>query len=304
MASVDDRWFVSRKQADGTVVRERTARHGTGKRWMVRWRDENDIPRKKSFDRKADADREAARIETELARGTYLDPRAGETTFRDYAERWRATQFDDPNTTYQVGLRLRLHVYPKLGHQALQTITPADIRAWAHGLTMARSYQRTIFANVSQIFAAAVADDVIGKNPCRSRTVRKPVADPRRIVPWSTQRVAGVCAALPDRYAILGLLAAGTGLRQGEIFGLSPDDIDFQRGTITVNRQVNLTPGNQAYLALPKGRKIRTVPDARHRPRHAERLPQALPVSNRHPPLGSPEWISRQRGAGAHLARA
>jgi integrase len=65
---------------------------------------------------------------------------------------------------------------------------------------------------------------------------------------------------LPDRYSILSPLAAGVGLRQGEVFGLSPDDVDFQRGTITVRRQVKLTPGNQPYLALPKGRKVRTVP--------------------------------------------
>ncbi len=89
MASVDDRWYVSRKMPDGTTRKVRTPRHGTGKRWLVRWRDHADVPRKKSFDRKADADREAARIETELARGTYLDPKAGEISFREYAEQWR-----------------------------------------------------------------------------------------------------------------------------------------------------------------------------------------------------------------------
>ena len=55
-------------------------------------------------------------------------------------------------------------------------------------------------------------------------------------------------------------LAAGAVLRQGEIFGLSPDDIDVQRGTIEVRRQVKLTPQNQPILALPKGRKIRSIP--------------------------------------------
>nr|WP_246633818.1 hypothetical protein [Pseudonocardia nigra] len=34
----------------------------------------------------------------------------------------------------------------------MKTVTPSHIRHWLHGLTMARSYQRTIFANVSQVF--------------------------------------------------------------------------------------------------------------------------------------------------------
>ncbi|WP_219420418.1 tyrosine-type recombinase/integrase [Pseudonocardia nigra] len=65
---------------------------------------------------------------------------------------------------------------------------------------------------------------------------------------------------MPERYAILPPLAAGAGLRQGEIFALSPDDLDFDRETITVRRQVKLTASNQPYFALPKGRKTRSVP--------------------------------------------
>jgi hypothetical protein len=82
---------------------------------------------------------------------------------------------------------------------ALRAINPSTIRDWLHGLTMERSYQRTIFANVSQIFAAAIADDLIGKNPCSSKTVRKPTPDPRKVVPWPTEWVAGVRAARSDR---------------------------------------------------------------------------------------------------------
>ncbi len=50
------------------------------------------------------------------------------------------------------------------------------------------------------------------------------------------------------------------GTPTGRGVGLSPDDVDFPRGTITVRRQVKLTPGNQPYLAPPKGRKVHAVP--------------------------------------------
>ncbi len=125
---------------------------------------------------------------------------------------------------------------------------------------MARSYQRTIFANVSQVFSAAIADDLIAKNPCRSGTVRKLAPDPRPIIPWPAQWVAGVREALPARYAVLATLAAGAGLRQGEILGLTPDDIDAAQGAVHVRPQVELTAGNRPYLALPKGRKTRAIP--------------------------------------------
>ena len=55
-------------------------------------------------------------------------------------------------------------------------------------------------------------------------------------------------------------LGAGLGLRQGEVFGLSPDDVDFLRGTVEVRRQVKLLAGNQLFFGLPKGNKTRTVP--------------------------------------------
>lgn len=257
---MDDRWYVRRTLPDGTELREPSARHRIGKRWQVRWRDAQGKPRKRSFDRKADAEREAARIKVDLGRGTYIDPKAGDITFRGYAEQWSSTQFADPNTAYQVGLRLRLHAYPVLGDLRLNTVTPSHVRDWLRTLTVSRAYQRTIFANVSQVFTAAVADDLIGRNPCRSHTVRPPRPDPVHVAPWPAEQVTAVHAALPEAYAVVVPLAAGTGLRQGEILGLSPGDIDRHRGTLTVRRQIKLTPSNRPYFAPPKGRKTRIVP--------------------------------------------
>ncbi len=259
MASVTDSWYSERRLPNGARRRVPTARHGTGLRWLVRWRNEQGELRKKSYARRADADRAAADIEAALARGTYRDPDAGLIRFRDYAEQWRTTQFADPTTTQLVEVRLRLHVYPVMGHLPLRAITPSTIRTWTHGLSMARSYQRAIFANVSQILSAAVADDLIPKNPCQSRTVRKPVPDHRQVVPWPAGWVTAVRDALPARYAIVATLGAGVGLRQGEIFGLSPDDIDFDAETLDVRRQVKLY-NSHPYLAPPKGRKTRSVP--------------------------------------------
>lgn len=70
----------------------------------------------------------------------------------------------------------------------------------------------------------------------------------------------GVRDQLPDQYKLVVDLGIGLGLRQGEIFGLSLDDIDLNTGEIEIKRQVKLLGSNRQLFGLPKGRKIRTVP--------------------------------------------
>jgi site-specific recombinase XerC len=73
-------------------------------------------------------------------------------------------------------------------------------------------------------------------------------------------QVLGVREALPARYSIVATLGTGLGLRQGEIFGLPVEGVDFLRGEVHVRRQVKLFNGNRQVFALPKGRKTRMVP--------------------------------------------
>ena len=54
-------------------------------------------------------------------------------------------------------------------------------------------------------------------------------------------------------------MPGGAGLRQGEVFGLSPDDIDWLRKIVHVRRQVKIVGGHRVF-APPKGGKDRDVP--------------------------------------------
>ncbi len=118
---------------------------------------------------------------------------------------------------------------------------------------------RTVFTNVSSIFNAAVDDGLITTNPCRAGSVKLPKRDQRKIEPWTIEQVEAVLAALPDRYRAVGVVAAGCGLRQGEVFGLGVRDVDFLRRQLHVEQQVKLLVGH-VLLAPPKGGKTRTVP--------------------------------------------
>jgi integrase len=99
-------------------------------------------------------------------------------------------------------------------------------------------------------------------NPCKARGVKKPVPDKRKVTPWTEVRLRAIQLALPPRQSIVIPLGSGLGLRQGEILGLSPDDIDREQMILHVNRQLACI-GNRSLLKLPKGRKTRRVPLSR-----------------------------------------
>jgi integrase len=193
--------------------------------------------------------------------GTYIDPTAGRVTFQTFATDWLNRQDHTESTAQAVEVRLRVHAFPVLGSRELRAIKPSTIQAWLRTLsTLAPATQRAIFVNVSTVFTAAVDDEVISKNPCSAPSVRRVRVEPRKLVVWEPMRVLAVRDALPERYAIIATIGAGLGLRQGEVFALSPDDVDWLRGEVTVRRQVKTSTANGLYFDLPKYGKVRTVP--------------------------------------------
>jgi integrase len=238
-----------------------TARHGKGKRWDVRWGDDAGRQRHKAFDRKADAERFLAQVTTDLARGAYFDPRAGRVSFRSYAEQWRAAQVHRATTAAQVETHLRRHVYPTFGDRSLASVRPSEIQAWVRGLEdhLAPSTIEVVYSFVAGVFRAAVRDRRIPVTPCVD--VRLPKRQPKRIEPLATERVEALIAAMPERYGALVVLAAGTGLRQGEAFGVEVEAVDWLRRTLEVRQQLVLMPGREPYIApLKTPASYRTVP--------------------------------------------
>lgn len=73
--------------------------------------------------------------------------------------------------------------------------------------------------------------------------------------------VVAMTSSMPERYRALVTFAAGTGLRQGECFGLTLDRVDFLRRQVKVDRQLVLMPGVGPTLGPPKTTaSYRTVP--------------------------------------------
>lgn len=112
---------------------------------------------------------------------------------------------------------------------------------------------------VSTIFKTAIRDRRVASNPCDG--TKLPKVQRPQIVPLTTEQVEAVRAALPVELQGLVTLAAGTGMRQGECFGLTVDRLRFLERVMTVDRRLVTVPGQPPTLALPKTRAShRTIP--------------------------------------------
>jgi integrase len=116
-----------------------------------------------------------------------------------------------------------------------------------------------LFGNVSAMFTAAMDDNLIAQHPCTGKSVKKPKAGHKKVVPWPEERVWQVQEKLLERFRVLVDLGAGLGLRQGECLGLAVEDVDFLRGVVHVRRQVK-TVRYKHVFALPKYDKTRDIP--------------------------------------------
>jgi integrase len=228
--------------------------------WLARWRDPEGHQHKRTFPRRVDADRFLTKLAAELLRGDYVDPN-DPLTLREYAESWRMAQVHRASTQAHVETNLRRHVYPYFGQRRLATIRPSEIQSWVSRLTgtLSPATVQVIHGIVAAIFKAAIRDRRVNASPCESTTLPRKL--PREVVPLETAVVEGLVDAVPLRYRTLIVLAAGTGMRQGECFGLCLDRIDFLRRTVRVDQQLVLLPHKEAFLAPPKtGASHRTIP--------------------------------------------
>jgi integrase len=265
MGHVQDRWYKKVVDPDTkTASRVKTGLYGKGMRYKVRYLDPDGRELSKMYpDRQLSAAKAFLHdIESAKQQGTYLNPNAGKVTFQDYAKEWFKGQAFKSTTRSNVPSRLKNQVYPFLGTTELGSITPTTIRNWIRWMMdrgTAPSYRHVCFVHVSAILSAAVDDKKIATNPCKARSVTKPQPGLSKVVPWSDARLKAVWLALPPRVAITVPLGAGGGLRQGEMFGLSPDDIDREAMVIHVVRQVQQVD-SRLIFCLPKREKIRDVP--------------------------------------------
>jgi integrase len=153
------------------------------------------------------------------------------------------------------------HILPVFGKRPIASIRPTEVQAWVRNLstTLAPGTVEVVYRYLAAVFRAAVEDRVIATSPCRG--VKLPRAEKVRLEPLTTEQVLALVEAVDDRYAAMVVTAAGTGLRQGEVFGLTVPRLDLLRRQLRVEQQLISIQGRPPFLAPPKTPASVRLPD-------------------------------------------
>jgi len=100
------------------------------------------------------------------------------------------------------------------------------------------------------IFDTAVADELIGKDPCRIRGAGVDRA-PERSIP-TVPEVAALADAIDPSLRGAVLLAAWGTRRRGEVLGLRRGDVDVDRATVHVQRSLTELRDGRVIIGPPK----------------------------------------------------
>ncbi|MFC5268406.1 tyrosine-type recombinase/integrase [Kribbella qitaiheensis] len=223
MGHVKDLW--TKPGPNGRRVR--SDRYGQGKRWLARWVDPTGREESRAFKSKDAAQDHIARMDISVRDGSYLDPRSGRQTFREYAEKWRADQLHHRvATATQTESRLRLHAYPVFGDKPISMISRRDIQDAINLATkkLDASTVDTFYGRLVAVFSSAVLDRVIRDSPCVKISLPEITKPP--VVVLGPDQVSKIRLAMPERYAAAVTVAAASGLRPGELFGLTVDRLE------------------------------------------------------------------------------
>ena len=152
-------------------------------------------------------------------------------------------------------------VLPYFGEMPINATKPTDIRNWQNELIHYRrpngkcyspTYLRTINNQLTAAFNFAVKFYGLRENPChKAGTMGKKNAD--EMLFWTNEEFKVFIEAMEERpveYAIFTVMYY-TGLRVGELLALTPEDIDFDRHIISVNKNYQRLNGKD-YIYPPK----------------------------------------------------
>ena len=215
----------------------------TGRRYEITFTDSDGVQRWRTIDGGLkEADGALAEVKAKLGRGERVvrDRR----TLKEYADAWIAEQTQlRPRTKASYETHLRLHVLPRLGRLRITDVNEDDVAALIVDLRakgLSGWTIRTALTPLGRILGHAARRGRIPANP-----VQKLERDERPKVGSREQRILdhdeieALLAAARPTYRPLLATAIFTGLRQGELLGLTWADVDFEAGLVSVRRQLD-----------------------------------------------------------------
>jgi integrase len=206
---------------------------------------------------------ERDRLLVQIRDGIAADP--GSATVAGYLlERWlpHMRHRVRPRTLTRYAELLEHHVVPVVGSYKLRQLRPAHVQAVIDSMLAAGLAPRTAhhaYRVLSNALRDAVDWQIVPANVAAAVAAPR-VERPRLVVP-DAEQVGQIVRAAADRppYHVPIAIAATTGLRLGEVFGLRWSAIDLEAGTLRVVASLQLEAGKLVSVEPKTDRARRTV---------------------------------------------
>ena len=227
--------------------------------WLARWRDPDGSQRKKSFDRKLDAERHLLVVGSSMLTGSYVDPRAGRVTVGDYAETWLANKGHlKPKTRAGYESLLATRVLPKWGPVPLDRANYGAVASWVSTMAesgLSASRTRQAYHVLKSLLDEAVKDARLLRNPATGVDLPRMRAKERRYLTHA--EVAALAEACRGHRTLVQVLAY-CGIRWGEATALRVGRVDPVRGRLEIVEAVVEVNGTMIF-GSPKSHQHRSV---------------------------------------------
>ncbi len=183
-------------------------------------------------------------IQHSIHTNTYINP----TTLT--VEEWLDIWLDDyksnvikPTTLATYKTRIEVHLKPKLGHMLLKNLTTHTVQQFANSLLREKLSPKHISGIINVLKAAieqAIKNDMLNKNVAKHIVLPKIQSKKTEILTLEEQKnFIDICKS--TYLGNIFIFSLGTGMRIGEVLGLSWSDIDFLNNTINVNKTLTIT---------------------------------------------------------------
>ena len=226
---------------------------------------------------------------------------ATDTTVDEWFEFWIENIVGDlaPNTLRNYRERYVHNIQPVIGKMLIANVKPMHCKKVFIQMdaNYAGSTIRQTYIAMGTMFRAAVMNDLIAKHPMDGVRYTKPVraANDIKYLTVEEQLKFLEVAKRSHNYYQYALILE-TGLRTGELIGLTWDAINWEKRTLTVNKTLEFRhkqkdwragppKTQQSYRTIPLTNRayeiLKTIYDNRENHKRSEKLSQALPYMDR-----------------------
>lgn len=173
------------------------------------------------------------------------------------------------STTNKYRAQVKNYIKPALGAVRLQGLQAHTIQAFYSSLQKPQGERKLlsprsikhIHCVVHHALQQAVDIGYLKYNP--SNACKLPRIEQKPIKPLDDQEIKAFLQAIKGhRYENLFIVDLFTGMRKGEIVGLKWECVDFEKGTILVDKQIQVKRGGGYRVETPKNNRNRTITPA------------------------------------------